>query len=137
MDEDETTLDEARMRGVEERSAAVDASLRSNDYAGALQEALKNPPLGTSDASIKEANALVVIRTITAVARGLGVDKGMESVVNSLSADQIDTLSKYIYRGLSECGGQDSGLLLKTINLVTKTRGLGTVARVLTDKRTV
>lgn len=134
-DADEAELDKARRRGVEQRQEAVDGMLRSNQYEDALKEALKNPPLGTSSQEIKDDNAAMVISTIVAVSRALG-EKGLEPLVKSLSADAVDTLSKYLYRGLSQPSG-DSSLLLKTTNLVSRIRGLGTIARTIADRRTL
>ena len=134
-DAEEAELDRARQRAVEQRREKVDSFLRSSNFEDALKASLENAPIGTSNQNIKDENTAVVLSALTGAMRGLG-EKGMEGVVKGLSSDQVDILSKYIYRGLSE-SSNDSSLLLKTANIVTRTRGLGSIARTLSDRGTV
>ena len=77
----------------------------------------------------------------------------VEKAVKALSADEVDTLMKYVYRGFQEPTENSCGILLvwheKVISILFVTDlhlhfsqafeigGLGSIVRVMADRRTV
>jgi len=57
--------------------------------------------------------------------------------VNSIPASLRDTLMKYIYKGFENPKDYSSNALLIWHEKVLATTGLGSIVRVLTDRRTV
>lgn len=58
----------------------------------------------------------------------------MASALQGLSVDELDVLSKYIYKGL-ESGNNSPALFKWFAALQTRAGGLGHVVRVLTDEK--
>ena len=131
----EEELDAARRRDVAERAETVDTLLRQNKYAEALLESLQNPPVGASDPDIKSENADIVFRALSAATKALD-GKELTELVKGFAADDADTLTKYVYRGLSDPKG-DSSALLKVQNMISSVRGLGTIQRTVMSRQTV
>mmetsp|Transcript_7670 Transcript_7670/g.21193 ORF Transcript_7670/g.21193 Transcript_7670/m.21193 type:complete len:131 (-) Transcript_7670:66-458(-) len=127
---DEGTLDAGRRAAIEERDAEVTAAIASRNATAAVQAALKNPPLGTKDDSIKAANAAVVMKALGAVK-----DSEIDGVVDALTPDLHDTLMKYVYRGLGQ--NQNPASLFKWHAQLVDKSGLGCIVRSMTDRKTV
>lgn len=61
----------------------------------------------------------------------------IEEVVQSLDPDQIDILMKYIYRGFEAPSEGSSAHLLSWHEKAFAVGGVGSIVRVLTDKKRV
>lgn len=59
------------------------------------------------------------------------------ATVKSLSVDEIDVLMKYLYRGMAAPEKFNAGALLQWHEKAVEAGGLGTIVRVLTDRKTV
>eukprot|EP01110_Echinostelium_bisporum_P002918 TRINITY_DN17190_c0_g1_i1.p1 TRINITY_DN17190_c0_g1~~TRINITY_DN17190_c0_g1_i1.p1 ORF type:complete len:143 (-),score=52.78 TRINITY_DN17190_c0_g1_i1:38-466(-) len=121
--------DEEYRSEVSARVSEVTKLLNGGKAAAALPLALADPPTHCKNQDIKDQNATAVLNVLT----GVG-EKGIDAAVAGLNADQLDILMKYIYRGLAT--GENASLL-KWHESVLKKSGLGSVVRVLTDRKTV
>jgi len=115
---------------VKDREKEVSKYLNSGKPLDALPIALNSPPTHAKQVEIKDQNATIVLNVLTAVK-----EKDIEAAVNTLNADQLDVLMKYIYRGLAT--GEQSAALLKWHESTLKKAGLGSVVRALTERKTV
>jgi len=115
---------------VKEREKEVTKLLSGGKALDALPIALNNPPTHTKLVELKDQNAQVVLNVLTAVK-----EKDIDAAVNTLNADQLDVLMKYIYRGLAT--GEQSAALLKWHESALKKAGLGSIVRALTERKTV
>ena len=61
----------------------------------------------------------------------------VEKAVNSLSSDEVDILMKYIYRGFANPTENSCGILLVWHEKAVAVGGMGTIVRVMTDRKTV
>jgi actin related protein 2/3 complex subunit 5 len=61
----------------------------------------------------------------------------VDSVVKTLDSDQKDLLMKYIYRGFESPSEGSSAQLLFWHEKVFETAGLGSIVRVLSDRKKV
>lgn len=133
------------------RKSEVDKLLTRKDKAGALNLCLRNPPVGTKNPEIKvelsfkraivyfdcqlfdylqESNASIVDKVLTAIS-----DAEFATIVADLDMESCDVLMKYIYRFLER--GQNSATLLKCHKHLVDKAGLGSIVRVMTDRKTV
>jgi len=62
-------------------------------------------------------------------------DAEMAGLINSLSLDACDVLMKYIYKFMSKCN--NSALMLKLHSQLLEKAGIGSIVRVLTDRKLV
>jgi len=60
--------------------------------------------------------------------------KSEPKVINDLGENEVDTLMKFIYYGFKNAP-QDAGLLLKFHDAAYNSGGVGSIVRVLTDKK--
>lgn len=81
-------------------------------------------------ASAQADNHAVVMRALLAVK-----DDQIGKVVGGLDDEELDTLMKYIYRGLSD--GENSGVLFKWHAQTLAASGMSSIVRALTDRKTV
>jgi len=98
----------------------------------ALKAVLQNPPLLSKNQAVKDKSFNLVMRVLTSFS-----SKDIEQGVKSLGKTEVDILMKYIYRGFSEPTENRSAILLSWHEKVLAVGGLGTVIRVLTDRKTV
>ena len=112
------------------REAAVESLLRSKRVGDALRDSLADPPVASKDLELKSKNAVIVLKVIAAVE-----DRQIDEVLGALSPDACDVLMKYIYKGL-ESPEQSSQLLKWHAKLLDKA-GLGSIVRVMADRKTV
>lgn len=115
---------------VKEREKEVTKLLNSGKPLDALPLALNNPPTHAKQADVKDQNATIVLNVLTAIK-----EKDIEAAVNTLNADQLDVLVKYVYRGLAT--GEQSAALLRWHESALKKAGLGSIVRALTERKTV
>mgnify|MGYP000861076544 CR=1 FL=1 len=129
---DEATLDESRLKSCQERASKVEQLIRGNQYLESLKTALENPPVGTKYQEIKDFNGKVVLRAITSIP---DKESEIKKVVDSLDADQQDTLMKYLYRALGNA--TSCGTMLKWHGILVAAAGVGSIVRTMTDRKTV
>ncbi|KAJ3186531.1 hypothetical protein HDU85_007351 [Gaertneriomyces sp. JEL0708] len=137
VDENQTatdyTADSAQIQAaVTTRAAEVRSALSRSDVNGAIQRALEDPPAGRVTQNIKDQNADTVMEAIAA-ARSTDIP----NILKGLNPQQLDTLIKYIYRGMASPEQYNSAVLLAWHEKATEIGGLGSIVRVLTDRRTV
>ncbi|CAE7650628.1 arcE [Symbiodinium microadriaticum] len=112
------------------RRAEVDKLLAKKDKAGALLAALQNPPVLTKSTDIKESNATIVDKVLAATS-----EAEFGAIVADLDLESCDILMKYIYRFLER--SQNCANLLKFHSHLVAKAGLGSIVRVMTDRKTV
>lgn len=105
--------------------------IRGN-VAEAIAVALANPQTGSDHQSAKHINTQTVMEALLAVRT---ID--MSNIVKTLDSNQLDTLMKYIYKGLSYPEVFNSSTLLAWHEKTLESAGLGSILRVLSDRRVV
>jgi actin related protein 2/3 complex subunit 5 len=93
---------------------------------------LEQPALGNAPQDIKDKSLKVVMDAVLAVKTS---DLG--NAVKALDNDELDLLLKYIYRGMSLPDQYTSSNLLMWHEKVVEAAGLGSIVRVLTDRKSV
>ena len=119
------------MEAIQARSSEVESLLARGEHAEALAAALANPPYGSKDDALKDANHAVVMKAVFATS-----EKKVPGVVDALFARDpglTDALMKYLYKGLERA--ENCGALLKWHAACTETAGLGPIVRSLTDRQ--
>ncbi|KAJ3217730.1 hypothetical protein HK099_005373 [Clydaea vesicula] len=110
-----------------ERQNKVQSSLSRGDLSQALKHVLENPPLGNCDLSLKEKNLSLVLSVLTtAKPSDIPIDSNWD----------LETLAKYIYKGMEHPDKFNPQNLLLWHEKVTEIGGVGLLGRVLTDIRT-
>ena len=99
--------------------------------AATVKSLLDEAPLGSKDAALKSAHASKVFGALEKVN-----EKQAQEIVDSLEPDQGDILLKYVYRGLETPGDKNLALFKLQQKLVDKF-GVGSIVRVLADRKTV
>jgi len=114
----------------QQRKSEVNGKLSMGNTSAALHAAVQNPPLGCKDQGIRDQSLLLVMSVVTTVQ-----EKDIEKHVTALEQSDLDTLMKYIYRGMED--GENSTKLLQWHAYVLAKGGIGTVVRALSERRTV
>lgn len=96
----------------------------------AIPDVLSNSIIGCKNQALKDRNADVMMKLLTCVK-----EAGVKAIVDKLDEDQIDVLMKYVYRLLET--GDNSPILLKWHECAFEKGGLGTIVRVISERRTV
>jgi len=91
---------------------------------------LRKPPSGISDEAVKSESADLVGEVLEAIKDG-----DIKSSVDALTVEQLDSLMKYIYRGLATCNR--SNAYLKWHEQALARGGLGSIVRCLAERKTV
>jgi len=110
----------------------VQSFLNQKNYEEALKAVLRNPPIGTKNPAVKDKAFQLVMRVLTAFK-----NNDIEKAVNNLDRDTIDILMKYIYKGFISPTENSSAILLAWHEKAYAVGGLGSIVRVLTDRKTV
>ncbi|XP_076352078.1 actin-related protein 2/3 complex subunit 5-B-like [Tachypleus tridentatus] len=98
----------------------------------ALKTVLRTAPIGSKNPSVKDAAFALVMKVLLAVKTS-----EMEKAVNCLDRELVDILMKYIYRGF-ECPSEGSSAhLLAWHEKAYAAGGVGSIVRVLTDRKKV
>ena len=121
------------MDAVSARDKAVEQAIARGDHAAALEAALANPPYGSKDEALKDANHAVVMKAVFATS-----EKKVPGVVEALFARDpglTDALMKYLYKGLER--SENCGALLKWHAACTEKAGLGPIVRSMTDRQRI
>lgn len=115
-------------QSLDARQREVNNALNTGNPGRALSAALQDPPLGCKNQQIRDASTQAVVNVLTSVK-----DADMQKNIDALSPTDLDTLMKYIYRGLED--GENSTSLLKWHEAVTKKGGLGCIVRALAERK--
>ncbi|KAM7304427.1 actin-related protein 2/3 complex subunit 5 [Ixodes scapularis] len=107
---------------------------QSNAQAGPDEQEiiLKAAPIGSKCQSVKDATSALVMRVLLAVKAS-----EIEKAVGSLDRDSVDVLMKYIYRGFESPSEGSSGHLLAWHEKAYAAGGVGSIVRVMTDRKRV
>ncbi|XP_067057831.1 actin-related protein 2/3 complex subunit 5-C-like [Acropora muricata] len=112
--------------------AEVNNLLLQKKNAEALKTVLTNAPIMSKNQANKDKAFALIMRVLTAVKA-----TEIEKAVNTLDKNGQDVLMKYIYRGFAEPSDGSSAVLLTWHEKVLAVGGLGSIVRVLTDRKTV
>jgi len=111
--------------------AEVNSLLTKDKYQEALIYVLNNAPVHSRNLAVKNKALGLVVRVLTSY-------KGdQEACVKSLDQPMLDVLMKYIYRGMEEPSDNSSAALLTWHQKVFAIGGLGSIMRVMTDRKRV
>jgi len=99
----------------------------------ALQALLSQAPISNKNQQEKDAALALVMRVLLSIKSANAVD----SAVKKLDPDQRDVLMKYIYRGFENPSEGSSAHLLLWHEKVFEEAGVGSIVRVLTDRKKV
>uniref|UniRef100_A0A0B7BTN2 Actin-related protein 2/3 complex subunit 5 n=1 Tax=Arion vulgaris TaxID=1028688 RepID=A0A0B7BTN2_9EUPU len=109
----------------------VNSLLQRDKYEEALLHVLQNAPVGSKNQAVKDRAANLAVRVLTSF-------KGdIDQSIKSLDNRNIDTLMKYIYRGFETPSENSSAILLTWHQKAFAAGGLGSIMRVLTDRKRV
>ncbi|KAI8321649.1 ARP2/3 complex 16 kDa subunit (p16-Arc) [Martensiomyces pterosporus] len=117
---------------VDQKAAAVRAAITRGSSLEALEKALADPPYGHGMEPAQAANAQLVSEVLAATRT-----QDIPSIVSSLSDDDRDVLLKYVYHGLAHPAEFNCGVLLSWHERVVEAGGLGSIVRVMSDRKTV
>uniref|UniRef100_T1IVN3 Actin-related protein 2/3 complex subunit 5 n=1 Tax=Strigamia maritima TaxID=126957 RepID=T1IVN3_STRMM len=92
----------------------------------------KSAPMGSKNQVLKDAALNTVLRVLLSIKTNQ-----MDEVISSLDKELIDILMKYIYRGFENPSEGSSGHLLTWHEKTFAIAGVGSIVRVLTDKKRV
>ncbi|XP_055954306.1 actin-related protein 2/3 complex subunit 5 [Patella vulgata] len=110
----------------------VQSLLTQNKNVDALKVILNNAPLATKNQQVKDRALGLAVRVLLAFKAS-----EIDGAVKSLDTVNIDILMKYIYRGFERAQDNNTGILLTWHEKVFAVGGLGSIMRVLTDRKKV
>ncbi|XP_067661675.1 actin-related protein 2/3 complex subunit 5-like protein [Haliotis asinina] len=110
----------------------VNTLLTQGKNADALKLVLSSAPVTTKNQNVKERASQLVVRVLTSFK-----SSEVEKAVKSLDARSIDVLMKYIYRGFENPSEGSSAVLLTWHEKTFAVGGLGSIVRVMTDRKKV
>lgn len=129
--DDDTSLEpQSPSVGVDENE--VKKLIQAGKSADALKQLLSTAPLSSKNQVIKDKANELLLQLLLSV-RASDIDKSLLG----LEPDQLDVLMKYIYRGFETPNEGSSGHLLVWHEKVFALAGVGSIVRVLTDKKRV
>ena len=108
----------------------LNSLLNSNKNVEALKQFLSSSPAGVKDPDTKTKIRDLAQRILLAVKK-----EEMEPAVSKMDKDTLDVLMKFIYAGFESPVEGSSGHLLVWHDKVFAASGVGSVVRVLADKR--
>jgi len=125
-------LDEDVDQGNEGPSESdVNSLLAKDKYQEALLLVLNNAPITSKNQAVKDRSLNLVLRVLTSF-------KGdIDSCIKSLDLKTLDILMKYIYRGFEIPSDNSSASLLTWHQKTFAIGGLGSIMRVMTDRKRV
>jgi actin related protein 2/3 complex subunit 5 len=110
----------------------VQALLSQNRTFDALKLVLNSPPVNTKNQATKDRAVQLVMRVMLSFKAS-----EIEQTVKSLDQQGLDVLMKYIYRGFEFPSDGSSAQLLTWHEKAFAVGGLGSIVRVLTDRKKV
>ncbi|KAJ8311242.1 hypothetical protein KUTeg_011199 [Tegillarca granosa] len=93
---------------------------------------LNNSPIGCKDQNVKDRATQLVVRVLTSFKTG-----DIDAAIKSLDSKYLDILMKYIYKGFENPSEGSSAALLTWHEKAFASGGLGSIVRVLTDRKRV
>jgi len=112
--------------------AEVQALIAKGRLADALQTVLSSPPIASKNPAVKDKAAQVVMKVLVAFKAA-----DIDGAIKNLDQNKLDVLMKYIYRGFEMSSEGNGAQLLVWHDKVFAVTGLGSIVRVLTDRRRV
>ncbi|KAI3652418.1 hypothetical protein MP228_002743 [Amoeboaphelidium protococcarum] len=106
--------------------------LTRGGIADALKIALANAPTGSAPQQTKLKHTQTVMDILSAVKA-----TDIPNILKGLSQDDVDTLMKYVYRGMEYPDKFNPQTLLSWHEKTFEVGGVGCIVRVMTDRRTV
>jgi len=106
--------------------------ITQNKLLDGLKYILANSPLGNKNPAVRDAALTLALRVMLSFKTSQ-----IEEAVKQLDYEQRDILMKYIYRGFEVPNEKSSAQLLVWHDRVFNHSGVGSVVRVLTDKKKV
>ncbi|VDI15931.1 actin related protein 2/3 complex, subunit 5 [Mytilus galloprovincialis] len=125
-------FDEDKYEEQDDENEQISGPNETGKNSDALKSALKNAPVGSKDQKLKNKAVQLVTRVLTSFK-----SNEIDSCVKSLDTVTLDLLMKYIYKGFENPSEGSSGALLTWHEKAFASGGLGTVMRVLTDRKCV
>jgi len=113
--------------------AEINNLLAQSKNVEALRNVLSNAPLGSKDPAAKEASMALAMRVLM----NFKTSQKIEEAVGQLDSESRDILMKFIYRGFEVPNEGSSAHLLIWHEKVFAVSGVGSIVRVLTDKKKV
>eukprot|EP00056_Hartaetosiga_gracilis_P014459 m.240629 g.240629 ORF g.240629 m.240629 type:complete len:152 (+) comp15608_c0_seq1:185-640(+) len=126
--QDEDVAEEGAVPAV--NSSDIRRMLNGGDKAEALKTALNNAPLASKDQSVKAEHVKVMLEIFRAVK-----SSELADIVKGLSQGETDVAMKYVYKGMQTPDEAYSNVLLQWHSQLTAHGGLGSVVRVLSDRK--
>ncbi|KAK6515412.1 hypothetical protein TWF506_007748 [Arthrobotrys conoides] len=131
---------------VQQLSQQCRGLLQRGENAEALRIALQNVPYGADDAG-KDLHCTTIVEILGSIKQS-EMSTTLNTIYSSSEAgsELLDTLMKYLYKGMAKkdapqvgSGGASGGMsvLLSWHEKVVEIAGLGSIVRVMTDRRTV
>ena len=114
------------------QDAEVTSLLSGGKNTAALQHVLSNAPVMSKNQQVKDKAVQLTMKVLLSFKSA-----DVESAVKSLNQDQLDVLMKYIYKGFENPSEGSSAVLLTWHEKVFAVGGLGSIVRVLTDRKKV
>ncbi|KAL8598144.1 Actin-related protein 2/3 complex subunit 5 [Nucella lapillus] len=113
---------------VDESEVDVDSGKNQD----ALKLVLNSAPLESKNQAVKDRAVSTAVRVLTSFKT-----PDIEKAVKSLDPKSVDVLMKYIYRGFESPADGSSAVLLTWHEKTFAAGGLGSIVRVLTDRKRV
>jgi len=110
----------------------INSLLSQSKQTEALKNVLSNSPLGNTNQAVKDASLALVMRVLLSFK-----SSQIEEAVKELDNEARDILMKYVYRGFETPNEGSSAQLLVWHDKVFAQSGVGSIVRVLTDKKKV
>lgn len=110
----------------------ITSMLNSGKQKEALKMAINSAPLGSKSQFLREAHFSLTLKIMLSIRIS-----EIEAIVNELNFDEIDILIKYIYKGFEVPSDGSSAHLLVWHDKAFNKGGVGSIIRVLTDKKRV
>jgi len=110
----------------------VNGLIMQQRFNEALHYCLSHAPLNEKNQEIKDAATATILRVLLTIKQSQ-----IEDSLAKLDTEQVDTLMKYIYRGFEIPSEGSSGHLLAWHEKVFAIGGIGSITRVLTDRKRV
>ncbi|KAH9416095.1 actin-related protein 2/3 complex, subunit 5 [Dermatophagoides pteronyssinus] len=129
---EEDQLDQTSPAGLNVDEKEISNLINSGKLKEALKLVLNSSPIGTKSQHLRDANFQLVLKVLLSVKIS-----EIESICMELNFDEIDILMKYIYRGFELPSDNSSAHLLVWHDKAFQKGGVGSIIRVLTDRRRV
>ena len=122
--------DEALKAAIKAREAQCTPQLLRESPGQALKIALQDPPYNTRTMAVKELSAMVAVKALLAIK-----EAEASQALAALSAEELDVLMKYVYRGLAMPKRDQEHYkgLLKWHPKVLATAGPASIVRVMAE----